>query len=93
VAAGHLAGDEFVQLPDPGHGFLVLQVDEGQIVDVSDRFVDVARLHRAVPKQGLQDRGLGVVLPGLVDLLGAHPELVKENFEDLIVSVHGREKL
>jgi hypothetical protein len=34
-----------------------------------------------------------VVLPGLVDLLGAHPELVKENFEDLIVGVHGREKL
>ena len=59
---------------------------------MGDGLVNVAGLHGTVFQQGLDDGGAGVVVAGVADLLFGHPELVEENFKDLVVGVHDGER-
>ena len=89
VAPRHLPGDQPVQLAGALGGIGLVEVRETQAVNVGDRPVDIARLHRPGLEQRINDGRARVPLVGVTDLIPRDPELVEEDFEDLFVSMHG----
>ena len=89
VAPRHFPGDQPVQLAGALGGIGLVEVRKTQAVEVGDRPVDVARLHRPGLEQRINDGRARMPFVGITDLLLRDPELVEEDFENLFVGVHG----